>query len=416
MYDKPHLLVVEDEEAFREAVAYLLETNGYLTDTAVNGQEAIQKLQQNSYSLVITDLNMPEVRGEELIQYILTLETPPIILVQTVVTDMNVVIELMRKGVYDYIPKPFSNSEFLHRVKLASEVSFLRRLSSQIERKRMERIQAQLDWNLWKEKMLKQESDVEDLGLIESIRTSLSQASGIGSLVSLAQLLRSKAKLENETYLVPKKLMDMLFENAEVARSILQNLEELDSLMQTDIEYEVLSVEEISRVIENCIQTLNQYAKIGNHEVKLSKVQSLDSSKLLSVHKEYFSRVINELLINAFKFSKLDTIIYILLEIHKDNLKLSFLSDPKEDQRGNYGIPESMQNLIFEPFFRISKYVHEEYPSHDFGIGLTFVDKVVRKHRGKVSAYMVKSHLGADPGSNPNQMVTIEIEIPFKIE
>jgi DNA-binding response OmpR family regulator len=412
MKNSPTILIVEDEPVNREAIVDLLESQGYSVDKAPNGKIAWELIQNNSYQLLITDINMPEMNGNELIQKISELKSPPVILVQTVITDIKKVIGLMREGVYDYISKPYSNQEFLHRVKLAYEIAELRRISAQVENERMARINAQLDWNIWKDKSLRKDEDVADSNLIESIRTSLSQASGFGSLVSLIQILKSKAKLEGDKYVVSKNLMEMIYENGDIARNIVQTFEELDYLLQTDIDFEEMTLESFSKLIDRCIDETDVYIKLKAQLVKFAKGNINESIRKIRINSNYFIRLIKEILYNAYKFSKSKSTIYIIMEIYKDKLKISFLSDPDEDGRGGRGISEAYQKLVFEPFFRISKHVFEQYPTHDYGIGLTFVDKVIRKHGGDAQAFMIKSHLG-DAGDS--EMVDIEIELPLMV-
>lgn len=408
--NQQNILIVEDEEANREAILDLMDSYGIIAEGAENGAVALDKIRENHYSLLVTDLNMPELSGEELIRSVSQMEYPPLILVQTVVTDMTKIVELMRNGVYDYISKPYSNEEFIHRVRLALEVSELRRVKQNIEKEREARIQSQLDWNIWRDKNLRNDEDVADSNLIESIRTSLSQASGFGSLVSLVQLLKSKAKLEGEKYVVSKKLMEMVFENGDIARNITNTFEELDYILQTEMEREELEVLDLAKLIQESIERTKESANLDNHTVKFAQGKWADSRVKVSLNRNYMERVLDELLYNAYKFSESGSVVYVILELRKSHIKISFLSDPKEDGRGGKGIPESYQKLVFEPFFRISKHVFENYPTHDYGIGLTFVDKVIRKHEGDIHAFMVQSHLNPE---SKTEMVNIEIELPI---
>jgi DNA-binding response OmpR family regulator len=408
------ILLVEDDENNREAITALLEVNNYSVESAANGKEALKKLESEQFNLIITDLNMPIMNGEEFIAALGDSETNHVILVQTVLTDMSKAISLMRQGVYDYILKPYSNQEFLHRIKLALEVSELRALSRMVEKERQERMNKQLDWNLWKGRSLQKDTDQNDSTLIESIRTSLSQASGFGSMVSVLDLLQSRIQPEGEDkYIVPKRLLDMLFENGKIAKEILQTFEELDYLLQTEIEFSVLSLSSIYEIMNGLIKETESLQSLKNQTIKLGKNPFSGNKKMIRINRDFFERAIKELLLNAMKFSKPNTNIYVLPEVHQENLKISVLNAPAEDGKGSEGIPSQFQELVFEPFFRISKYVYEDYPSLDFGIGLTFVAKVARKHGGSVNASMVKSHL--DAGEN-SQLVNIEFALPLHSE
>ena len=68
----PKILIVEDEKNQRELYAVELQERGYETDQAVNGKEAVEKVQENNYDLVLMDIRMPEMDGIEALGKILS--------------------------------------------------------------------------------------------------------------------------------------------------------------------------------------------------------------------------------------------------------------------------------------------------------------------------------------------------------
>ena len=114
---------------------------------------------------------------------------------------------------------------------------------------------------------------------------------------------------------------------------------------------------------------------------------------------------------NALKFSIPESKVYIIMEVKPKTIFISVLNTPILDGEV-YGISPTYSNIIFEPFFRISKLVFESIPTLDFGLGLTMVDKVVRKHAGKISAGNLLSYLNTDSSGNPGTLVSFEIELP----
>lgn len=114
MYKEPQkkILVVEDELQISEMMQIMLQKNGYNVAVCKNGKEALDLHIKESFPLIITDLNMPSYDGEYLIDELNKREILPVLLAHTVVTDVNKVIELMKKGVYDYILKPSNSKSF----------------------------------------------------------------------------------------------------------------------------------------------------------------------------------------------------------------------------------------------------------------------------------------------------------------
>ena len=111
-----HVLVVDDEKALRDFVRRNLEVRNYLVETAANGLEALAKLQQQSFDLIILDLMMPNMDGLETTRRVRTNSRVPII-VLTALGEETDKIQAFEFGVDDYLTKPFGVGELLARVR-----------------------------------------------------------------------------------------------------------------------------------------------------------------------------------------------------------------------------------------------------------------------------------------------------------
>jgi DNA-binding NtrC family response regulator len=109
------LLVVDDEPQMLIAINETLRRSGYCITTAGNGVEALRRLKEKYFQLVITDMRMPGVSGLDLLRKVknLTPQTPVILL--TAYGTIRNAVDAMRHGAYDYLLKPFS-SESLENV------------------------------------------------------------------------------------------------------------------------------------------------------------------------------------------------------------------------------------------------------------------------------------------------------------
>ena len=104
------ILVVDDELSVRTMIAAVLERQGYTVELASGGREALETLEMNNFNLVLTDIVMQDISGIALLDRIHVLQPNlPVVLV-TAVHDINVAIDAMRRGAYDYLLKPFENS------------------------------------------------------------------------------------------------------------------------------------------------------------------------------------------------------------------------------------------------------------------------------------------------------------------
>lgn len=105
------ILVIDDEESMRIALAEALSRSGHLVDCMSNGYDALKKVQATAFKLIITDVKMPKMDGLEILMEIKKiLPQIPVIMITAYGTIHNAV-EAMKKGADDYILKPFSFDE-----------------------------------------------------------------------------------------------------------------------------------------------------------------------------------------------------------------------------------------------------------------------------------------------------------------
>ncbi len=111
------ILVIEDNPMVIKSLEFKLTKDGHDVVIANDGREAMGYLKENSFDLILTDLMLPFVTGNELISYIKK-NTPntPIIVLSTS-TQENIIMDAFNMGVDDFITKPFSPNELSLRVR-----------------------------------------------------------------------------------------------------------------------------------------------------------------------------------------------------------------------------------------------------------------------------------------------------------
>ena len=132
------ILVVDDEDIIRESLSYILKKEKYDVDEAANGKLASDMLKNKSYDLVITDLEMPEMKGIELLDEIKKMNVQTNTIVITAYGSVDTAIAALRSGASDYILKPVEFDELLIKVKKLFEVRELH-LENRILRKELQR-------------------------------------------------------------------------------------------------------------------------------------------------------------------------------------------------------------------------------------------------------------------------------------
>lgn len=110
------ILIVEDEVGIAIMEKNYLVKNGFEVELAHDGAKALELLEKEDYSLVILDLMIPKISGEEVLKQIRSTSNLPVILVTAKVNEKDV-LKGFRYGADDYIKKPFSGLELVERVK-----------------------------------------------------------------------------------------------------------------------------------------------------------------------------------------------------------------------------------------------------------------------------------------------------------
>lgn len=110
------VLIIEDEAAYREALGYLLRTEGFETAEAADGAAGIAEFERAGADLVLLDLMMPGLPGTEVCRQLRQRGTVPIIMVTARDTEVDTVVGL-ELGADDYVTKPFSHRELVARVR-----------------------------------------------------------------------------------------------------------------------------------------------------------------------------------------------------------------------------------------------------------------------------------------------------------
>lgn len=111
------ILIVDDEVSIVKLLQFNIEKNGFLTDTAYDGLEAIKKAENNNYDLIILDLMLPGMDGIEVCKYLRNNKIDTPILMLTAKDDEFDKVLGLELGADDYLTKPFSPKEVIARVK-----------------------------------------------------------------------------------------------------------------------------------------------------------------------------------------------------------------------------------------------------------------------------------------------------------
>lgn len=128
------ILIVDDEIEYQKVVSIILEDAGYQTEACSNGAEALAFLKENVVDLVITDLRMPEMSGNELIRKIMEMDCGIDILVVTAFGSIEGAVDSMKLGASDYFVKSNDLDELLMKIGRIEKMKRLERKSDILQR------------------------------------------------------------------------------------------------------------------------------------------------------------------------------------------------------------------------------------------------------------------------------------------
>ncbi|PIU19867.1 MAG: response regulator, partial [Elusimicrobia bacterium CG08_land_8_20_14_0_20_59_10] len=107
------ILVVDDEPGIRDMLSYELSSHNYRVVTAVNGEDALEKIRKEKFQLVISDVKMPRMDGIVMLEAIKKIAPDVEVIMSTGFGTIETAVSTMKKGAYDFIRKPFDLDEIL---------------------------------------------------------------------------------------------------------------------------------------------------------------------------------------------------------------------------------------------------------------------------------------------------------------
>jgi len=372
------LLTIDDEDIIRDSIAAYFEDCNFTVIEANGGAKGIEMFRQEKPDIVLTDLNMPEVDGFEVVKTI-TAEsqlTPTIVISGAGMIEDS--IRAIRNGAWDYITKPIVDmaelehtvNKALERAQLLSEnrkyqlhleekvierTTELRELNENLEHKVEERtaeLQESLDRLKQTQNQLVESEKMAALGgLVAGVAHEINTPVGIG--VTAASHLEERTKKFSEIY-KSGKLARSDFESfisvaQESSKMILSNMNRAADLIQSfkqvavDQSSEEMRTFKVKEYVEEILMSLHPKFKSTNHEIILNCPEEFS----LTSYPGALSQIITNFLMNSLKhgFEGVDSG-KVTIDITKADNTVHLLY-----QDTGKGIPKKNLNKIFDPFF-----------------------------------------------------------------
>lgn len=356
--------------------------------TVSQPDEAISSLVKNEYEIVIADM---KVLGENHKETLHSIKKANPFTVIILLAEQNVEDAVPAGIVFAAIEKPFTSDELISNINKAHTFYKEKNFFQKNEKDNEDRMKFQLEWLLWK-----QRSNIQDkmkfTGIIlESIRHSITQGMGIGSLVTLSEMMEMGKKETDDKYTIPRDIVDSIINSAMLLRNWLETFNHVNVDFSRSFEPENLSNNQLEMILKNSVVSVSAIQKVKKHDVIIDNASFPES---IVSHPTVLDMALRELLTNAFKFSPESSTVNILRFKSGSSFSISVINDILPMQGGVAGIPVENENFIFEPFYRLNNVIDERYLSGrtGMGLGLTMIQKIVNDVGGRLYIHEFNDH------------------------
>jgi signal transduction histidine kinase len=316
--------------------------------------------------------------------------------------NQNGYLDAKRLGFDRYLPENFESEEFSFMMEELFEIQYLR--SIQENMLILNGFKTRYNTKLIYDPKDNEAKFLAYKLLIYNISTSLSQGSGIGTAISLIDMLKSTSEIQEDKVIVDKEILDMLLENNQYSRFILDGLQNTYKLLESELNLVEVNSDRLVTVIKKVKEDLSNQLSLKNIFVQISE----DIPKVqLSIDSERMNLIFEELFINAYKFSVTNSSIDVSFKKDKNNFIIDIYNIYESSVYT--GIPEDLEKIIIEPFIRNYPPIEEILITNRFGLGLglTAIDFLVYKHNGK---FRIKNKTSNDGKSS----IHTEIQLPIR--
>jgi two-component system sensor histidine kinase/response regulator len=345
MSDRQTVLIVDDEEAIRDACTQVLSKSGYECHSAVDGIEGLHLAHQVDPDVILLDLMMPGVQGLEVLEQVLKSHPNTVCIVITGYATIESAVEAMKRGAFDFLPKPFTPEELrlivtrgIEQRRLLQETTALRE-----EKERMKQYFITIVAHELRSPLL-------------LVKQYLDLIVG-GKMGSIDDTAREMLEGAHGTL---KGLLDLIADWLQLARI---NAGDIAGGMEDTDLWPVLS-----KVVE-------EMAPFAADRGVTLRLDPPPERARIRAHPESIAVVFKNLISNAIKYNKPQGSVALVGRTTDSALVV-------EVRDTGMGIPGEEIPFIFEDFFRVKSSKTAEIPGT--GLGLSIVKKIVEGHHGSV--------------------------------
>jgi two-component system sensor histidine kinase/response regulator len=342
---KPRILVIDDERIIRDSCTRILSSEGYEVRSAANGVRGLELFGEFRPDLVLVDLKMPGKSGMEVLEEIERADPNVVKIVITGYATVSSAVDSMKRGAYDFIPKPYT----------PDEISLI--VSRGVERRRL----------LLESEALRAEREKTRGNMISLVSHEL--RAPLAAAVQYLDVILAGMAGE-----VPPDVIDMVERCNMRLRELLDLLSRWLSLATFDPvriaeHFENIDLTDVAGKSLDALRSLAEEKKVRLISQAPRGLPSVKGSQVLL--EEIFTNLVS----NAIKYNREGGWVKVALDSN-DQQVLVEISD------NGIGIPEEHLPRVFDEFYRVNG--RRTAPVKGWGLGLSIVKRMVEAHGGTI--------------------------------
>jgi len=345
---KPRLLVVDDDNAFRSLVRIALSDEGFDVDEAPTGEQALDAVRQKAYDLILLDVKMPGMDGLQVLKLVRQ-ETPSTdVMMITGYNDVSLAVESIKLGAREYLTKPIEADDLIQRVRTS--------LRAHAAEMRLREIQADFSSRL-----------------LYEIRNPLNTAkSAVGFLLKgmAGPVTVQQQEVLSHIDSVSTKVLTLISDMIDLTKF---------ELGRVNLEKRATNLEQLVPAVCNRLEPLARAKKLT------LKVNVNPNIPTLELDAEKIEQVVMNLLDNAIKYSNEGGTISVTASIVKQNpdCPSGECAELAITDAGN-GIPSEELPYVFDKYKEFL--TGKTSAKKTTGIGLAICRSIVEAHKGTMTA------------------------------
>ncbi len=358
MEQAARILVVDDEDGIRAGCRRVLEPAGHSIEEASTLAEGLEKAAAGSFDLALLDVMMPDGSGLDLIEPLRQKDPETVIIVITGYATVELAVQALKRGAYDFISKPFEADLLLHAIDQGLE---RRRLS--LEARRSKALE---------EKATRLQLEKEEMERLERFKSAFT--------MQVAHELRAPITAMQSFLLALRKQIVKPEQQGEILQRAIDRSQELlelvDDLLRLAEAREALEPERLQ--LMNLASPLEEVADLYQMQAEERGLRfevEISARPIILARPEQMQQLWSNLISNAVKYTPQGGSVRVSLE-ERDGAAIGTVQDT------GIGISAEHRDRIFEEFYRTPE--AKAFARLGTGLGLTLVKRILDAHQGTI--------------------------------